>query len=351
MLRRIFRLLPVITLLLLSPAIGELLSGSSPPAIYFQPFTLITLVALYGSGAVIVRELVRRWHGDVGPSANTADRPAADAPGAWAAILALGAAYGIYEEGLTVKSFFDPNWMDLGILGVYGRWAGVNWVWSLELIVYHAVFSIALPILLVELMFPARRHQPWLSRRGLRWFYALIVLDGALIYFILNPYPPPAIPYLAAVGLTVWLVVLARRWAKGEEGGRDVVEGDRPHPDASHPGRARRFVLIGFAGTVGFFALNWVVPHTGIPAVLTMLLTVGWLALVTRWIGRNPGSRQLWALAAGALGFFVALSPVHELDRAARVEDPAGMGLVGVATVALLLGIAARRGFLRRGCA
>lgn len=32
-------------------------------------------------------------------------------------ILPLGAAYGIIEEGPTAKSFIDPNWIELGILG------------------------------------------------------------------------------------------------------------------------------------------------------------------------------------------------------------------------------------------
>jgi hypothetical protein len=63
----------------------------------------------------------------------------------WPGRLLLGAAYGIVEEGLMAKSFFDPNWPDIGILGSYGRLYGVNWVWSLEL------------------TFPRRRDRPWLG--------------------------------------------------------------------------------------------------------------------------------------------------------------------------------------------
>jgi hypothetical protein len=90
--------------------IGELLSGSAPPVEFSGPFVLLVLSALYGSGAILVRELRLRWGKG------------------WPTVFALGAAYGIVEEGLMVKSFFDPNWMDLGLLGSYGRWAGVNWV-------------------------------------------------------------------------------------------------------------------------------------------------------------------------------------------------------------------------------
>ena len=102
------RIPPALVLYLLSPVIGELLSGSAPPVEFFNPFGLIILPALYGSGALLVREITLRWQKR------------------WPTILMLGLAYGIVEEGLMVKSFFDPNWMDLGLLGVYGRWAGVN---------------------------------------------------------------------------------------------------------------------------------------------------------------------------------------------------------------------------------
>ena len=93
---------PGFVLFFLAPMVGELLSGSSPPVEFFNPFGLALLSLLYGGGAIIARELMRRWGKG------------------WGALLLLGAAYGIVEEGLMVKSFFDPNWVDLGALGHYG---------------------------------------------------------------------------------------------------------------------------------------------------------------------------------------------------------------------------------------
>lgn len=119
MLTRVKHKFPLILLVLLSPVIAELLSGSAPPLEFFNPLGFVILVGLYGSGVLIVRELSLKWGNG------------------WSTILLLGIAYGIIEEGLAVKSFFDPQWMDLGILGVYGRWIGVNWVWSFYLTVYH----------------------------------------------------------------------------------------------------------------------------------------------------------------------------------------------------------------------
>lgn len=43
--------------------------------------------------------------------------------------------YNILEEGLMVKSFFDPSWLDLGVLGVYGGWGGCKL--GLESVAYH----------------------------------------------------------------------------------------------------------------------------------------------------------------------------------------------------------------------
>lgn len=158
---------PVATLLVLSPAIGELLSGSSPPLQFFNPIAFLLLVGLYGCGALLVRETVNRY----GLSA--------------VAILLLGAAYGIVEEGLCCKSFFNPNWTDTGYGSVYGRLWDVNWVWAFGLTAYHAVVSITVPIFLTEALFSSRAKFPWLRRRG--WVIAgsalsLVTLLGFLTF-------------------------------------------------------------------------------------------------------------------------------------------------------------------------
>ncbi|MBU0491870.1 MAG: hypothetical protein KKA73_01265 [Chloroflexi bacterium] len=304
---------PALTLFFLAPTIGELLSSSAPPAEFFNPVVLFLLAALYGSGALLIRELRVRWNKG------------------WLTVLALGAAYGIIEEGLVVKSFFDPNWMDLGLLGSYGRWAGVNWVWALELTLYHAVFSITIPILLTELLFPARRDERWVGRWGMVGLSLLLLTDGLLIFFLLTPYGPPLVPYALAVVAVVALVLIAR-WL--------------PAPREPRPGRVRRplwFALVGLGGTFAFFFTLWLLPETGLPAALTMLALVGLVVLVAglvRWLSRR-GTRtdqHRLALAGGALAFFVLLTPLIELDTA-RADNPAGMMLVGLVTLLFLVGL------------
>lgn len=314
---------PALVLYFLSPVVGELLSSSSPPVEFFTVFGLTVMSLLYGSGALLVRELAFRWGTG------------------WPGRLLLGAAYGIVEEGLMVKSFFDPNWQDLGILGSYGRMYGVNWVWSLELTIYHCLFSICIPIVLTELAFPRWRNRPWLRMPGLIVFAVLLLADVAFGFIALTPFRPPIVPYLGAVVAVAGLVAAARlvRPPAGPVGiaprspaGAPRVLGPRELP----------FFLFGAVCTVAFFVLNWVVPNTKLfPAAVTMAM-VCWLAAgfflglreLVRAFSWTPANQ--WALASGALAFFVVLSPLVEMD-GNRTDDTTGMTVVGLVMAGLLL--------------
>jgi len=164
-------LTPVPLLLFLSPAIGELLSGSSPPSQFFNPIVSLLLVGLYGCGAVLVREFA--FHSRLN----------------LVGLMLLGCAYGIIEEGLMCKSFFNPHWGDLGFLNTYGRNGGINWLWSLGLTFYHATVSIMAPILLVQALFREEAHRPWLRRRGLIAVSTVFFLDTLLGFVAFDSLP------------------------------------------------------------------------------------------------------------------------------------------------------------------
>ena len=308
------RIPPALFLFFLAPAIGELLSGSAPPVEFFNPFTLLILSALYGSGAVLARELALRWNKR------------------WPTILTLGLAYGIIEEGLMVKSFFDPNWMDLGILGTYGRLAGVNWVWSISLTLYHATVSIAIPILLTELIYPDRRDESWIGRRGMIGLSLLLVVVGLFGALALAPYRPPFVPYLFAIIATVVLYFLARKM---------------PQSFASRKKNPRWRPLwigmIGFLATCAFFIAGWALPELSIPPVSTIgfliLLALGVLLLL-RWASGEGAWSDIGrlALASGALTFFILLAFIAE-SSPDRTDNPAGMAFVGLTAAAGLLAV------------
>ena len=132
--RRPYLHLPVLVLLFLSPLVGEIFLGATRVSRLASAFPLIFF---YGGGAIIIRELARR-HG----------------PGWWR-IVVLAVAYGIVEEGLATQSLFNPDLFNAGLIG--GRSLGVNWVWSEWTVGYHVVYSIAIPILLANVVsYPER---------------------------------------------------------------------------------------------------------------------------------------------------------------------------------------------------
>ena len=306
---------PALILFFLSPMVAELLTGSAPPAEFFNPLLFLVLCALYGSGAVLVRELVVRWKKG------------------WPSILMLGMAYGIVEEGLMVKSFFDPNWPDLGVMSVVGRWYGVNVLWSVALTLFHAVWSVGIPILIVEALYPERAGVPWVRNRTLGWLTALLAADVAFGFLVLTPYRPPALPYLMACAAVAALVVWARRlpatWRSS--GARVSDRGGR---------RGLRAWATGLLATVAFFLLIWVLPSTGVPALINLALIALLAALApvafhrafasARW-----GMERAVAACAGALTFFILLAPLQQLDTT-RADNTAGMALVGLAGAACL---------------
>jgi hypothetical protein len=212
----------------------------------------------------------------------------------------------------------------------------VNWVWSLGLTVYHAFFSIAIPILLVALLFPRYRDRSWVSRRTLWILGALFIADGVLIYALLTPYRPPAFAYLTALLLVLALVAVAR-WCP-----RPLLS-----PRERRAARTFVYVLAGFSATVAFFVLLWGVPHTGVHPLITMslmaILVAGVLWLACRMSGNGAAwsAKHQLGLASGMLGFFILLAPLTEADRNAP-DDKTGMALVGLQFVVFLLYAALR---------
>lgn len=306
---------PAFFLLVLAPGLGELLSGSSPPLEFFNPVALVAFLALYGGGAVIARELVRRW--DKG----------------WASLLVLGVAFAIVNEGLSAKSFFDPNFGDLGSLKHYGRALGVNWIWTEQLIIYHVVVSIAIPITLAELIFPERRFEPWTGPAVFNSLVVLLVADTALLYES-GPYKPPLLLALVALLAVVGLCLLARLLPKKlfTTTRRCVA-------------KPSTLFLIGlFAFAFYFIVLGEELPRDSVPPLVTAFVVAAFVALVAFTLTRldigSSSDIQRLSLASGVLAFFIVLGLIEE------ALGVLGMGVVAAAAAILLLKLR-RRLFLR----
>ncbi len=277
---------PALALWLIAPIFGELVSGSTPLNEYLSPFTLV-LGMLYGSGALLIRELLVRW----GKS--------------WRGLLWLGMAYGIYEEGLMVRSFFDPKWPDLEHLGVYGRVAGVNWVWTEHLTIYHALISVAASIVFVEVLYPDRRAESWIGARGLRW--NLIAFAATLpIGALLNPYNAPD-AWLGTCWLAIALLALAAWRARAPMQETQLTKVPPPW----------LFWWTAFLGTFGQLVIIYnAAERNNPPFIVTMFLIALFdlflLWLILRWSGRAQAwdDRHRLALINGSLSLFLILTPL-----------------------------------------
>lgn len=146
------RTLPAALLLfVLASVTAEMLTGSTPILVFFSnPISFIGNLLLYGLGALLIHEVaIRRNQG-------------------WAGVLWLGAAYGIFEEGVVLNTWANPwsepvctivNGIENGLCD-YSRVGGINLLWALELTVFHAIVSMTIPILLVSLVFPRLWTRP-----------------------------------------------------------------------------------------------------------------------------------------------------------------------------------------------
>lgn len=283
------RVTPGLLLFLLAPMIGELFSGNTPLLVYFNPLVFAVNTSFYGSAALLIREAALRWHKG------------------WPTIFTLGAAYAILEEGLVVKSFFNPAWPALGQLAHYGRWQGVSWLWVVQLVLQHAVISIAIPILLVGIVYPDRRNEPWVGPVKRRLLWVLLAGSSLVIYLIIPYRVPPAIYVLFVLAAAV--IVLVARFVPRHLLGRDS---DR-NPSVPGP-RPLWYLPLGFAGVVGMYALP---QHLLVPAAVDFFVV--WLAAAIYGVavvglskrGLGWGDRHRLSLASGAIAFYFALAPLR----------------------------------------
>ena len=131
------RLPAVLSLFVLSPLVAEYLLGSLPVAMIG---ILPVMALMYGSAAVLIREIARR------------------AGRGWPSIALLACAYGFIEEGLVTQSLFNPNYLGLRLLDFgFIPALGTALPWLIYVISIHVVWSICVPIGLAESLFPAKR--------------------------------------------------------------------------------------------------------------------------------------------------------------------------------------------------
>jgi hypothetical protein len=265
------RIAPALGLFFLSPFVAEFLLGNI--SIAALPVGLV-LSPMYGGGALLIREAARR------------------AGRGWATILLLALAYGVIEEGLVTQTLFNPSYFGLDLLReTHVPAFGIGVWWTLFVLTLHTVWSISVPIAIVE-SFVRDRTQPWLGVPGLVITAVLFVLGSALICsgtyrqegFIAT------IPQLLGVVASI-VVLIAIAFVVGQPRSRN----ERAAPQPWRVGAIAFRAASSFMGARNLLA-DW-------PIVAAYLLIFGLVAvLVVRWSGRiGWGPAHRLALAGGAL--------------------------------------------------
>lgn len=185
-----------IILFFVAPLVAEYLLGDISIRLLVA---LIPLAPMYGGGALLIREVVRR------------------ARRGWPSILLLGAAYALIEEAITTQSLFNPDYLHL-----HGHFLTHAWIpllhiggwWTLFMLNLHAFWSISVSIALVEALFPAQADQPWLGRFGDSVVFVLFLLGcviGTRITLKQDHFVAPAAEFVVASLVILVLIVLAFR--------------------------------------------------------------------------------------------------------------------------------------------
>lgn len=264
------RIAPAIVLYFLAPFVAEFLLGDFPLTLIFL---ILPLSTMYGGGALLIRELVRRTGRG------------------WPAIVLLALAFGVVEEGLLTQSLFNPDYLDAHLLDHgFLPALGIAVPWTVFVLTIHTIWSISAPIALVEESTGTRRTTPWLRTPGLIAAGVLFLAGCGAVFatsygdshFMAKP-AQLAASALAAVGLVVAAFLMPQRTYGSSA--------------AHQPWKVFAFAMI--AGGA-FFSVELLPTWVAVAVGLLVLAAVA--VFVLRWSASGRwGHRHRFALATAAL--------------------------------------------------
>jgi len=265
---------PALALVFLAPFIAEVLSGATKLSAIFA---LVPEMMVWGCGALLIRELVRRWRGG------------------WPSLLCLGLGLSIAEEFLIQQTSLAP----LPFAGAnvhYGRALGVNWIYFLFMLGFESVWVVLVPVGVAELWFSNRRNDLWLRTRGMIIACVVFLLGCRIAWyawikrvrpmiFHLPAYHPAPVTIAAGCASILALALLA--WAlRGFGNPRAAL---RSVPSAWQVGLAVLVPGISWYALMGF-VFTPKQPHLPFGAVLAA--GVAWAVLAILVLGRLAASAQ-----------------------------------------------------------
>ncbi len=283
---------------LLSPFFAEILSGSTPPMEAINPITFLSLWGFYGAGVLLFRELWVRKNPTV------------------MGVMFMGFAYGILEEGVFVKSWFNLHWGDLGVLGVYGRVYGINTVWATWLTIFHAFMSIWVPIMVLELIFPDLKRERFFRKKSAIALISVYISVGIMMLLFLTSYVPPFTQWILTVFLAILFIYLGCKLK---------------FPVLRENWMSRHSFLFGLGYMSLLFILFVILPYSTVPFPVPIILGIP-LAVYFYWRMEGMNPRRVHLILLGSLSFWLLF-----MDFALEMQGIAGEFVFGIVTYILLL--------------
>ncbi len=326
-------------LVLLAPLSAEVAFSAVGMPIMWLAFPF--LIPMYGLGVLVIRELVAR------------------AGGGWPSLIVMGLVYELAEDGLGLQALTSPVLYNAAEWGP--RVLGLNTTYWESQIGYHLTFSVLIPVLITNLVFPELRTEPYLRNRGLIISGVAAVAGLAMLKIVFTSTTDPG--YLAPapflVGLVIVLIGLsfvALRILPKRFPGTPVPGPDREvSPPVPRPLVAG---LITAAATLSFLGLLMPPgnppqgPAIGqgsfvfLPMAVAAAVAITTAVLIIRWHHAGMSDlHRIW-LAGGALVghtlFPIAMAVLHPTDVLSTTVAVTTGPVVIVITVLLLARLAKR---------
>lgn len=292
---RITKCLPAILLFIVCPLVAEFLPGNMPVNMLGA---LVVLAPMYGGGALLIRETVRRSHKG------------------WPSIFVLSLSYGVLEEGVIMQSLFNPNFLGLNqhlLQPAYIPTLGMGAWWTLFVLTLHTVWSVPVSIAISEALSPARADEPWLNWPGMG-VVAVIFAVGCLsigiftvrndpLHFVASPLQ------FGSAGTGIFLLIASAFLLPTRHG-------------ASHKKYSPRPSIIGFAAFLGasmFLAIPGRWGWWALSLYMVLYVAMIWMILVWSHLQGWSAMHRL-ALSGGAaiaygLHSFAAIPAVGRANR------------------------------------
>jgi hypothetical protein len=288
---------PIVVLIFLSPVLTELLMGTVHLS---NLWLLVPEMSVYGTAALLVREVTRRGRRG------------------WGTLLLLGIAFAIAEECVILQTSLTPQFFPPAFDANFGWARGVQWIYLTAMLWYESVYAIVLPIYLTEMLFPARRDEPWVSENGLAATAGIFVLASIGVWQLwsrvgLQRYGPSTyqVPplYIVAALIVIAMIVAGT-----------LLIGPRARPSQKADRRAARPWLVWLL-SFGF-SLAWF-----------LMIILAYLP-ATSLNGMSP----LIPIGAGLVWIGIGLLVVRRISSAADWGDRQRLALIFGASVASMLG-------------